>query len=209
MLVGLLFSVIFSFVNFSAECDKTSRKILRLHVIANSDSEEDQNLKLRIRDKIINYFGNKNLKSLNETKKFAINNLDEIELLCQNEVNDRGYNYKVKMEICKSNFNTRTYENLSLPAGQYESLRVTIGNGEGRNWWCVIFPPMCIPAAEESSLNKELCKKVFLCDDQTTEPKVKYKIKFKFLELYDSFQGRILNFSKKFLKFSSRNLNVR
>ena len=130
VVTGFLIFILILFVNFCSQCAKIRNKTFRLHVIANSDSLEDQNLKLKIRDLIITNFKLKKFESLEETKKFAIQNLPEIKKIAQDEIFKNGFNYPVYVKICKDSFNTRTYENISLPAGEYDALKIIIGDGK-------------------------------------------------------------------------------
>ena len=197
IITGFLIAILLSFVNFSSNCNKIRTKVLRLHVIANSDSGEDQNLKLKIRDSIIKSFALKKFKSLDETRKFAMQNISEIQKIAQSEVLKNGLNYPVDVKICKDDFNTRNYENISLPAGNYEALKLTIGEGKGRNWWCVMFPPMCVPAAEACNVNKPVYDKNFSQNEKNIlENKQRYKIKFKAVEVYESCHKSFLKFAR-------------
>lgn len=191
LFLGLIFSILFSFINFSAKCNKISEKMFRLHIIANSDSEEDQYLKIKIRDDIINYFSNKNFKSLKDAQEYAFKNIDNIKKICKNRIEDEHFNYDVRIEICKNEFRNRKYDSLVIPAGTYESLRIIIGKGDGKNWWCVLFPQMCIPAAEDCSVNPDYD----LFDDERNiiENEEKYKIEFKIIDIFQSIHETILN----------------
>lgn len=120
-------------------------KLIRFHVIANSDSKEDQELKLKVRDKIIAYLSPKleKSKSIEETKKIIENNITVIEDIASKEIKENDKSYSVSANLGYSNFPTKKYSNIVLPAGNYKALRVVIGSGEGKNWWCVMFPPLC------------------------------------------------------------------
>ena len=204
LILGLIFSVLFSIVNFSAECNKISDKVLRLHIIANSDSAEDQELKLKVRNSIMNFLSGKNFESLEETKDFILSHENELEILSQNEVINSGFNYKVSAKVCRSRFSTRVYENISLPAGEYDSLKIVIGNGKGKNWWCVIFPPMCVPTAEDCSINNECYENHFSNNEKNViENEVKYKVKFKIVEILEILHECICNLVNHVFSFFS------
>lgn len=183
LIFGFVFSVIVSMLNFSGKCESISEKILRLHIIANSDTCEDQTLKLKVRDGIINKFGSELevYSNLEEAKQVAESKINEIEDFAKNVVHENGYDYPVKAEVTKMYFNIRRYKEVTLPAGFYTALRITIGQGKGKNWWCVMFPPMCLPAAEEKSELSEV-----LSDSQLdiVENEGEYIIKFKALEIF-------------------------
>ena len=170
-------------LNFSGKCESISEKILRLHIIANSDSCEDQTLKLKVRDEIINKFGSELevYSNLEEAKQVAESKISEIEDFAKNVVHENGYDYPVKAEVTKMYFNIRRYKEVTLPAGFYTALRITIGQGKGKNWWCVMFPPMCLPAAEEK---RELSEVLSDSQIDIVENEGEYIIKFKALEIF-------------------------
>lgn len=122
-----------------------AKSVIRLHVLANSDSKEDQALKLKVRDEVI-----KKLKPLFDengdiiaAKNIIEKNIDIIKKCAENVVFKNGYSYKVNVTLGKSDFPTKTYGELVLPAGSYDALKIEIGNAKGHNWWCVLFPPLC------------------------------------------------------------------
>ncbi len=122
-----------------------SDSVFRLHVIANSDSIEDQNLKYKVRDNLIEYM---NTLCANETEKsevikIAIEHQDEFKKIAEDTIKENGFDYTVKINIGNFEFPTKTYGDISFPAGYYDALRVEIGKAQGQNWWCVMFPPLC------------------------------------------------------------------
>lgn len=123
----------------------TRKEYIRFHVVANSDSPEDQALKLRVRDKLLEEFGREfaGIDSIDKEREKVIENIDEIEKIALLEVKRAGKSYPVKVQFGRFSFPTKAYGNLVLPAGEYEALKVVIGKGEGANWWCVMFPPLC------------------------------------------------------------------
>lgn len=148
---GLLLTILFSFTGFAAQCEDLSNRVLRLHILANSDSEEDQALKLEVRERILEESaglldGVQTLEEAESRVKEAIPALTEA---AQDEVKKQGYAYSVTMELAQVPFNTRVYGDVTLPAGTYQALQVKIGEAEGHNWWCVLFPSLCLPAAED------------------------------------------------------------
>lgn len=156
IICGFVFSVLFSFTNFSAKCDSISGKIFRLHILANSDSEEDQTLKLKVRDRILKDFGNELAlaEDIIDAENITRAKLDEIVAAAKDEIAKNGKNYSVKAEITNMYFNNRIYGDFTAPAGFYKALRITIGEAKGKNWWCVMFPPLCLPAAQADN---DLC----------------------------------------------------
>ena len=164
--------------------------VLRLHVIANSDSEEDQALKLKVRDAILEkseaLFGDcSNREDAINTVK---SNLIEIEQEAANIIEREGYNYPVSVEIGEEVYPTKNYESFCFPSGSYMSLRVIIGDGEGQNWWCVLFPPMCVSAASMTSpddtfISVGLNKEQYGIITETSSPK--YRARFRILEVIE------------------------
>ena len=124
---------------------KLAEEIFRFHVLANSDSGEDQSLKMKVKDHIVNYMKLKipEAENMEETKKWAKAHLNEIEEEAVKVVRENGYDYSVKAEVTKSIFPEKTYGDLTFPQGVYEALRISIGKGRGRNWWCVLYPNLC------------------------------------------------------------------
>ena len=163
--------------------------VLRLHVIANSDSEEDQALKLAVRDKIILMSAElgKGAASIEDAEAIISANLTDIRECAQREVYEKGYNYPVEVQLVREEYPTKTYASLCFPSGEYLSLQVLIGEAAGQNWWCVLFPPLCIDAA--SSTNDDAFISVGLTPDQykiitnTDEPV--YQARFKLLEVIE------------------------
>lgn len=166
-----------------------SDKLIRLHVVANSDSETDQALKLKVRDKILEDVGSMldGVTDRDKAVKLIDANLDTIVRDAKEVVKSEGYVYDVSASITVEEFPTREYDTFSLPAGKYESLRVVIGSGQGHNWWCVIFPPLCDSAATEK---QEVMQQ--LTDEQIqliTSDKPAYVLKFKSIELLDKLKA--------------------
>lgn len=119
--------------------------IIRLHVKANSDTEEDQALKLKVRDRILKETAPllEKSESIEETRAIVKENLDNIKSIAEEVIKEEGKDYKVEVNFGMTSFPTRKYGEMVLPAGEYEALLVTIGEGKGKNWWCVMFPPLC------------------------------------------------------------------
>lgn len=184
---GFIISMFCFFLGFFARCDSISGKIFRLHIIANSDSSEDQVLKLKVRDRILNDLG----YDLSEAadvigaEKIAHEKLDEIKNIVEDEILKNGYEYTAYAQIVHMYFSTRYYGDITMPAGYYDALRVVIGDGKGRNWWCVMFPPMCLPAAEGHA---ELEKVLDSGEIDMLGCGEKYILEFKVVEIYAKFQ---------------------
>jgi stage II sporulation protein R len=168
--------------------------ILRLHIIANSNSLADQRLKLTIRDKVIKTYGYtlSNINSKAMAKDFLNKNLDNIKSLVLKEIEAAGYNYAVRVSIDKSDFPTKTYTDTRLPAGSYEALKIHIGNGDGENWWCVMYPPLCfidITKKDLVKINTDLLKNALSTEElkivkSKNSRNIPIKIKFKIIEFW-------------------------
>lgn len=190
IVIGIVTAVIFSICSFAKTSEKIRSDVLRLHVIANSDSSVDQNLKLRLRDYILEegediFDGSVNVE--NAVKKIEPK-LAELENSAETFVKNAGFDYDVKITLSNEYFTTRTYESVTLPAGKYLALRVVIGSGEGHNWWCVMFPPMCVPAADK----KDEIENVFTDKEiKLVESKPKYEPRFKVVEIYEQIRETI------------------
>ena len=148
---------------------------LRLHILAASDTAEDQNLKLALRDGILSEYGERlsDFESVEGAKSELPLLLSDIESYSQSFIEARGFDYPVKATISEEWYETRDYGEFSLPCGYYSSLRVIIGEGEGENWWCVLYPPLCLDMSK-SNLYSESEEALIMG---------KYKLKFKILEL--------------------------
>lgn len=136
--------------------DDYKEKLIRFHVLANSDSDEDQALKLKVRDAIIEYLQPKLIESnrIDESEDIIKNEYEELEKIARNIIVENGYTYEVKVGIDYSNFPTKQYSSVVLPAGKYKALRIIIGEGQGKNWWCVMFPPLCFVDEENGVIDK-------------------------------------------------------
>ena len=182
--VGIVVAILFSICSFAKTSEEIRSDVLRLHVIANSDTSVDQNLKLRLRDYILqegNDIFNGSVNVENAVKKIEPV-LPELEKSAKAFVNRAGFDYDVKISLSNEYFTTRTYETVTLPAGKYLALRVVIGSGEGHNWWCVMFPPMCVPASDK----KDEIENVFSEKEiKLVESKPKYEPRFKVVEIYE------------------------
>lgn len=150
MVIGLALSVLLSNIAaFGQECDLVRSNVVRLHIMANSNHTYDQKIKLKVRDRILSDVGGvfmipENQQDAKQTAELAIPAIQEA---AENELQENGVDTPVKAEVIRMYFTTRQYDDISLPAGMYDAVRVTIGSGKGKNWWCVMYPPMCVAAA--------------------------------------------------------------
>lgn len=171
--------------------------VLRLHVLANSDSEEDQTLKLRVRDEILAHCSPRlaECQSRAEAEETVLAMQSEILAVAQRTVFEEGYDYGVSVTLGEEEYPERTYDSLCFPSGEYLSLRVCIGEAEGKNWWCVLFPPLCLETA--SIKTRKEAEEAFIAAGFTPEQykiitetdKVTYRIRFKFLEILEEWFG--------------------
>ena len=136
--------------------------LIRFHVLANSDSEEDQALKLKVRDEVISYLQPKlkDSKSIQESEKIILNEEDKLMDICKETIKENGYDYDVSINLGYSKFPTKQYSSVVLPAGEYKALKIVIGKGQGRNWWCVMFPPLCFVDEQNNVIDKETDEKL-------------------------------------------------
>lgn len=150
MVIGLAVSVLIANIAaFGQECDLVRSNVVRLHIMANSNSINDQKIKLQVRDRILADVGEvfAEPQSQQDAKKVAEQTLPAILESAEKELRENGVHASVNAELTRMYFTTREYEDISLPAGIYDAVRVTIGSGKGKNWWCVIYPPICVAPA--------------------------------------------------------------
>ncbi len=173
-----------------------AQNIVRLHVIANSDSDADQALKLKVRDAVIEYMKSElsDSKNIEQTKVIINKDLNRIQDIAREVIAKENQNYAVTASIGYYPFPTKTYGDITLPAGNYDALRVVIGKGEGRNWWCVLFPPLCfidathgtIPESVKMDLKESLSDEEYAIITSTDkEEDIPIKIKFKVVEFLE------------------------
>ena len=155
-------------------------KIIRFHVIANSDSKEDQELKLKVRDKVIEYMVPKlsEVESLDEAREILKDSIDEVNKISLNVIKENNYDYSSKTMLSHENFPDKVYGDVVFPAGEYEAFRIVIGNGEGKNWWCVMFPPLCfLDETKDNVDSKDIENKLNEDDEIVFKIKVWDKLK--------------------------------
>lgn len=169
-----------------------SSNVLRLHVIANSDSNEDQDLKYKIRDNLLEYMNSlcANITSKEDAILMLQNNKENFEAIALKVIHQEGFNYSLNINIGNFEFPTKNYGDISLPAGMYDALRVEIGNATGQNWWCVMFPSLCFidissSVVEDDSkavLKKNLSPESYTIVSDNSSNSIKFK--FKILEFF-------------------------
>ena len=185
VLIALIICGVLNINAFSQQCDSIRSKMLRMHVIANSDSVEDQQLKLKVRDAVLSagkeVFDGSVTSS--EAKEKITPHIDYLEKVALDTIKQEGFEYSVKITVENEYFNTRTYDNrITLPAGYYTAVKVIIGEGKGKNWWCVMFPPMCLPTAvAECEISDVLTEN----ETEIVTETEKYKFRFKIVEIFE------------------------
>ncbi len=200
ILIGLIAAVI------SAFCTKTysdtiqngiANEVIRFHVLANSDSKEDQELKIKVRDSILNEYKEElsACENIYQTKKVINDNLEKIAECAERTIKNEGYDYNVKASLSVDKFPTKKYGDVVFPAGDYTALRIEIGEAKGRNWWCVMFPPLCfvdithneIPENDKQQLKNILTEEEYsIISSAENNTSIPVKIKFKIVELWQS-----------------------
>ena len=170
-----------------------SNSVFRLHVIANSDSEEDQNLKYKVRDTLLKHMKELccDCKNKDEAIKIVKEHLEEFKQIALQTINDNGYSYNINIKIGNFEFPTKEYGDISLPAGFYDALKVEIGEAKGQNWWCVMFPPLCfidvtsgvVPEESKKQLENDLSEEEFALVSEDSDIKIQFK--FKILEFFN------------------------
>ncbi len=182
---GFLLASVVSLFPFAAASGALPENVVRLHVVANSDSEQDQAVKLKVRDAVLKeaakWYGD--ASSMEEASAALCVHLEAIQAAANRTLSQNGFAQTARVQVTDLYFPTRDYEEFSLPAGKYRTLRVTIGEGKGKNWWCVVFPALCLPAAEDAGEDPLS----FLPESQrdVVENPKRYQVKFKAVELYE------------------------
>jgi stage II sporulation protein R len=182
----------FSCTYFTASAETVKEDVVRLHILANSNSEIDQEVKLKVRDALLET--NASILSDSVTKENAKEHFESSKDIllktAKKTLKENGFNYNVKITLQEEYFNTRTYGNLTFPAGQYTALKVVLGDGEGKNWWCVMFPPLCVPAADGLETNETTADYLTQSGEKIVNGGEKYIVKFKFLEIYEELRNK-------------------
>lgn len=194
LIVFILFLLYFIFNSISYSysiSNDLEKNLFRLHIIANSDSDEDQKLKLFVRDNIVSYLSNYKFSNKKELINFLKCHESDLSEIIKSAIVQKGYNYTFSIEIGNSFFPQKKYENIILPSGYYDGLKIKIGKAEGKNWWCVLFPPMCLinestcelPKDSELILENSLSEETNSIVSSDTQ---KYKFKFKIVEFFNN-----------------------
>lgn len=193
--ISVIFFLLYNISSFAFQCSDIRGDVIRLHVVANSDSNEDQELKLKVRDAVLSgceelFNGTVTVDNAEERLNAR---LDDIKAIAEKTIEDNGSDYGVNVRLCTEYFDTRTYnDSVTLPAGKYLALKIVLGDGKGQNWWCVMFPALCLPAVEET--NEEALEAVFSDKEEkiVTDGK-KYEVRFKIVEYIEKLKNRVDN----------------
>ena len=179
----IVFLVLYSIIPTKEEVEIYNSTV-RLHVIADSDSEEDQNLKLKVRDAVLERIEGYDAKTKDEAVRSIEEDRENLQKIAEECVKINGFDNSVSVELTNESYPTKEYEGFTLPAGEYTSLKIIIGSGEGQNWWCVLFPPLCTSVAigydDDAYIDVGLTKDQY---DLITGSRGEYKVKLKLLEI--------------------------
>jgi len=195
LIILLILYITISAISYTnAVCANIADSVFRLHVIANSDSDADQNLKYIVRDSVINYIReiSQTASAKDEIIEIAQNNLEEIEAIALQTIHEQGYTYTVQVSIGNFAFPSKQYGDITLPPGYYDALKIEIGEAEGQNWWCVMFPPLCFVDVTSGIVpdeSKEIMKNSMEEEEYEliSEANTELKIKFKIIEVLQNF----------------------
>ena len=191
-LLFVLYVFVSAFSYADAVSSDLSDSVFRLHILAKSDSEEDQALKLLVRDNVLDYMRSisSNVSSKEEVIRLMDEHLDDFYAVARKTILDNGFDYDVKLSIGEFDFPTKVYGDISLPAGCYDALRIEIGQAQGHNWWCVMFPTLCFVDVSSGELDED-SKGVLesnLNDEEfeiVSEDNFVVSLKFKLLEFFE------------------------
>lgn len=191
-----LFILISAISYVDAVSNNIADSVFRLHVIANSNSKEDQELKLKVRDELLSYMNiiSKDSTSKQEAMQIANEHKEEFTQIAEKVIKENGYNYTVNVQIGKADFPTKYYGDITLPAGTYDALKVQIGEANGQNWWCVMFPPLCfvdvstgiVPDNSKQELKQSLDNEEYDLISKTDNNEISFK--FKIVELFQNWR---------------------
>ncbi len=177
---ALLLCLLCSLLGVTGQADGVRQEVVRLHILANSDSTADQTVKLKVRDAVVAATAGWDPEDPVLARATAAEHLPRIQAVAEQAVAEAGYDYPVAVELTRMYFTTRQYGDVTLPAGMYDAVRVTLGEGKGQNWWCVVYPPLCVGAATEGTAVLNDSGQAFVSGDG-------YEVRFKVVEWVESF----------------------
>lgn len=184
LVCGFVLAALCSFFPFAAACGQLPRDVVRLHVVANSNGAEDQAVKLLVRDAVLEEAARwyQGAGSMEEASSRLCTHLQSIAGAARQVLEEQGMDYSATAQMTEMYFPTRDYGDFRLPAGRYRTLRVTLGEGAGKNWWCVVFPSLCLPAATQEEALLTLPEG----ERQVVEGGQEVQVKLKAVELWES-----------------------
>ena len=198
ILLLLIYCTICAFSYVNAVSTNIQNSVFRLHVIANSDSDEDQNLKYIVRDNVLEYINtiSDSSSSKEDVIILAKENMIQIQKIAEDTIHENGYNYSVKLSIGNFAFPTKTYGDITLPAGFYDALKIEIGEAKGQNWWCVMFPPLCfvdvtsgiVPEESKETMKDNLSEEEYKLLSNNSDD---ISFKFKIVEMFQNISIRL------------------
>jgi len=188
LILGMFFAIILtSFAGIAAEADEIRSQVLRLHILAHSDDENAQQLKYAVRDRILaegaHVFAGEDFSA---ARALALQELPRFEHLAQEIITEFGYTYTASAGLVNMHFDTSFYYSAATPAGMYDAVRITIGDGSGQNWWCVMFPPLCLPAASGEA-GADVRRSLYQLGEQ------RYTPRFAVVEFVEDLRNRVQN----------------
>ena len=173
-------------IPFFDSCEELYSDVMRIHILANSDSAADQSLKLAVRDRVLEacsrYYDGCSGKD--EALDITRSHIGEIEAAAEREIRRRGFDYPVCARIVTDDFDTRFYGSFTMPAGRYDALRLTIGDGAGKNWWCVMYPSLCVGAASADDMREELDR-----GEYRVVTSDRFDFRFRLVEYFEDVRG--------------------
>ncbi len=182
---SLVLCLLLSTAGFYGRCQDVRHSVVRLHILANSDSEADQALKLQVRDAVVDAAAGwlDGADNAEEALALAAAQLPQLQEVAQQTVLQAGYDYPVTASLCEMYFTTRQYGTVTLPAGVYEAVRFEIGKGEGNNWWCVVFPPLCAGGAIQPDAMEDILDRK---QNDLVQGGDRYIVRFKIVEWWEN-----------------------
>ncbi|MEN6349089.1 MAG: stage II sporulation protein R [Syntrophomonas sp.] len=164
----IIFIALIGIYTMEEEGKPLNESVLRLHVIANSNSPTDQALKIEVKDAVVKLMSQefRDIDDITEARHLAVNDIPRIKETAERVISSRGCNYQVEVKVGEAEFPTKSYGNLVFPQGDYQAVRIIIGQGQGKNWWCVLFPPLCMVSSSDKGLtldNPRSAKVSFKC----------------------------------------------
>ena len=194
LILLFLYIVVSAFSYVNAVSKDISESVLRLHVIANSDTVEDQELKLKVRDRVLAYMNTvaKETTSKQEALQIANKHIEDFKQIALDTIHENGYDYDVTIKIGNFSFPTKVYGDICLPSGFYDAVRIEIGEAKGQNWWCVMFPPLCfvdvssgiVPEDSKETIKQDLSEEEFTLI--STQEGAGIHFKFKLIEFFEN-----------------------